>query len=153
MLTLKTIKFCIAATTILGLLHSSLAHARKLLHKQNMAEPGPEQLCLPDLQEHLGSPCVDLDQLASTNFSAPNRIATMNMPTLPQTTIPIWQSVRQQCGKSSRNKRRLLIYYLFPKLPDMTLNIDNFSLRLDIDNPDGASSFPLALQIGYRSCW
>ena len=153
MFTSKYIKFGIAAVTALGLIYSSLAHARKLLHKQDANANGAEQVCMPDVQEPLRLPCANLDRLAGTNFLPPQRFTTTNTPAPPLTSITIWHSQRQQCGHSGRHKRRQLIYYLFPKLPDLTLNLNNFSVRLDIDGRETEASFPLALQIGYRSCW
>ena len=71
----------------------------------------------------------------------------------PLASLFIWRPGSHYCGSSQSNTRKRLIYYFFPNLPDMSLALDNFSVRLDIDGFKEATSFPLALQIGYRSCW
>lgn len=141
----------VTTITILSMVFTSLAHARKSATRagESILSYQPETLCHPADFIRLPTPFLPGKSCLPRTFPDQQTISTT-----PSSQPSTWLTTKKRhCRNLQQLSRTQLIYSLLPGLPELQMELDNVSVKLDLDDSDRASLSHLMVRIGYRNCW
>lgn len=148
----------ITTATILSMAFASLAHARKSVKKDSESAISNtlSTFCSQAEPQHHDPLQASAVQACHQVLPAKKLITTVsavNSTTTHPRHRTFLSNKKPNCRKHRRVSRSNLLYALLPKLPEMKLEMDNISIKLDLDDSGNTSLSQLTLRIGYRNCW